>query len=103
MSAPRITDRRLRPSLLVGTAPAWITEGICATRNDPDFWFSETGGNNLPAKRVCQACPVRAQCLEYGLDEKWGVWGGLGPAARKALGYGRGRRGIDWDIPEDDK
>lgn len=31
------------------------------------------------AKRICEACPVRQQCLEHALrvGERWGIWGGL--------------------------
>ena len=36
------------------------------------------------AKAICQACPVRAQCLDYALatGEKEGIWGGLTPRER---------------------
>lgn len=29
------------------------------------------------AKQVCTICPVRLDCLEAGLGEPWGVWGGF--------------------------
>lgn len=25
---------------------------------------------------MCAQCPVRRQCLETGLNEEWGMWGG---------------------------
>lgn len=28
------------------------------------------------AKAVCRGCPVRTECLEFGLDEPTGIWGG---------------------------
>ena len=36
------------------------------------------------AKRVCAACLVREQCLEYSLraEEPYGVWGGVGERQR---------------------
>lgn len=36
------------------------------------------------AKRICQPCPVRDQCLRYALEsgEPYGVWGGLTPIER---------------------
>jgi hypothetical protein len=34
---------------------------------------------------VCRNCHVRNQCLEYGLEEKYGIWGGMAEAARRKL------------------
>jgi WhiB family redox-sensing transcriptional regulator len=50
-------------------------------------FFPEPGSSPRPAKAVCHACPVRAECLEYALanDELYGVWGGLSPQARGEL------------------
>lgn len=48
-------------------------------------------GRRLPksyyneAKALCAKCPVRATCLERGMDEEFGVWGGLTRAERKRL------------------
>lgn len=38
------------------------------------------------AKRICAACPVRVECLEYALTmrEPYGIWGGLTEIERKA-------------------
>ena len=55
---------------------------------DPDAFFPEgEGGAPEPAKRVCAACEVRAQCAEYALEnrELWGVWGGLSGRERRQL------------------
>lgn len=37
------------------------------------------------ARAICATCPVRAECLGAGMDEEWGVWGGIGPKLRKRL------------------
>lgn len=39
------------------------------------------------AVEVCEFCPVKARCLEYAfeLNQKDGVWGGVGEEPRKAL------------------
>jgi hypothetical protein len=36
----------------------------------------------LLAKLVCNLCPVKKDCLEDGMDEEFGVWGGLTPRER---------------------
>ena len=35
------------------------------------------------AKALCVRCPVRRQCLEYGLEEDYGIWGGTLASERK--------------------
>jgi len=39
------------------------------------------------AKRVCAACPVRQECLDYALRvrEPFGIWGGLNETERRRL------------------
>lgn len=39
----------------------------------------------IEAKRICRECVVQVQCLRYGLEEPYGVWGGTSPAERSAL------------------
>tara|TARA_R110000822_G_scaffold92393_6_gene213112 strand:+ start:412 stop:672 length:261 start_codon:yes stop_codon:yes gene_type:complete len=36
------------------------------------------------AKRLCDSCPVKIDCLSYAIqaEEVWGVWGGTTPAER---------------------
>lgn len=34
------------------------------------------------ARVLCRNCPVQRACLEYGLSEDWGVWGGYTRAER---------------------
>jgi len=38
-----------------------------------------------PAKQVCATCPVRAACLEDGLHEKFGIFGGLSERERRRV------------------
>ena len=35
------------------------------------------------AKEVCATCPVRRDCLQDGLSEEWGIWGGFTRAERE--------------------
>lgn len=37
------------------------------------------------AKAVCVKCPVIDECLNYGINETYGVWGGTTPTERAAL------------------
>jgi WhiB family transcriptional regulator, redox-sensing transcriptional regulator len=65
---------------------AWQADSLCA-QTDPDAFFPEKGGSTRDAKRICAACEVRAQCLEYALanDERFGIWGGLSERERRKL------------------
>jgi WhiB family redox-sensing transcriptional regulator len=47
----------------------------------------EKGGSTREAKKVCVSCEVRAECLEYALenDERFGIWGGLSERERRKL------------------
>jgi len=37
------------------------------------------------AKAICNTCPVRAECLEYGIEHSdgYGIWGGLNGKERR--------------------
>ncbi|WP_125610624.1 WhiB family transcriptional regulator [Specibacter cremeus] len=64
----------------------WQSDALCA-QTDPEAFFPEKGGSTRDAKKVCGACNVRAQCLEYALanDERFGIWGGLSERERRRL------------------
>ena len=54
---------------------------------DPDLFFPERGASTKEAKRVCSACVVRQECLEYALEngEKFGIWGGMSERERRRV------------------
>ncbi|MFI5084701.1 MAG: WhiB family transcriptional regulator [Actinomycetales bacterium] len=64
----------------------WQSDALCA-QTDPEAFFPEKGGSTRDAKKVCGACNVRSQCLEYALsnDERFGIWGGLSERERRRL------------------
>ncbi|ALE93917.1 transcription factor WhiB [Arthrobacter alpinus] len=64
----------------------WQTDALCA-QTDPEAFFPEKGGSTRDAKKVCGACNVKGQCLEYALanDERFGIWGGLSERERRRL------------------
>jgi hypothetical protein len=66
------------------TPEPWTIDALC-TQFDPEMFFPETGASGREAKRVCAACPVIAECLQYGLRETSGVYGGLSARERKIL------------------
>ena len=64
----------------------WQSDSLCA-QTDPEAFFPEKGGSTRDAKKICSSCEVRAQCLEYALenDERFGIWGGLSERERRKL------------------
>ncbi|WP_165777498.1 WhiB family transcriptional regulator [Amycolatopsis antarctica] len=66
--------------------PDWQERALCA-QTDPEAFFPEKGGSTREAKRICQGCEVKDDCLEYALahDERFGIWGGLSERERRKL------------------
>jgi hypothetical protein len=66
------------PLLCPDTPWDWTLLAECQY-TDPEVFFPQDPGESAAAKRVCRACPVRAECLAYALanGERYGVWGGL--------------------------
>ena len=64
----------------------WQENALCA-QTDPEAFFPEKGGSTREAKRICRACGVRDECLEFALanDERFGIWGGLSERERRRL------------------
>lgn len=64
---------------------AWMASARCA-ETDPEVFFQEQGGKPNAAKRICKACPVRAECLQHALaGEESGVWGGTTALERRRI------------------
>ncbi len=69
---------------------AWADRAACCDAPaDVDF-FAEgrglAGKQEIEnAKAICGGCPVRLSCLEAGISEEFGVWGGLDTGERKRL------------------
>lgn len=58
--------------------PGAIPDGLRATAGDPYAY----------ARSICAGCPAKDACLAYALEtrEPNGLWGGLDPVERRALG-----------------
>lgn len=67
----------------------WLVEAKCRRKNN-DFWYPPLDAENPDSyyaigREICHRCPVWDKCLDKGVDEKWGMWGGLTPNERTAL------------------
>lgn len=60
----------------------WQSKGECAKPENKDYvdlFFSSEISKKHEAKNLCFICPVRAECLQWALENKqlWGIWGGI--------------------------
>ena len=64
----------------------WQEQALCA-QTDPEAFFPEKGGSTREAKRICRACGVRDECLDFARanEERFGIWGGLSERERRRL------------------
>ena len=62
----------------------WRQRGACVVV-PTEVFFPGRGQSVEPAKAVCRACPVVAQCREYalGIADLKGIWGGLAEEERQ--------------------
>jgi WhiB family redox-sensing transcriptional regulator len=78
---------------LVNTEEEWRERAACLEH--PAVLFFGLDDSEAPAerrlreeeaKRICSACEVRQECLEYALRtrEPYGIWGGLTELERRA-------------------
>lgn len=68
-----------------GAGTDWALRAVCSG-DDPDALFV-SGAAQRDAARICQACPVRLECLADALDNQieYGVWGGMTERQRRAV------------------
>jgi len=81
--------------------PKWWKEAACKGM-DPEYFYAakeerKAGGverevwvKRWRAAAVCWQCPVWKPCLQEGIREWDGVWGGMGPKARERLRISHG-------------
>jgi WhiB family redox-sensing transcriptional regulator len=62
----------------------WKVQAAC-TGIDTEMFFPEQGHNPDPMLiKMCNACPVRDECIAYALKYSLeGIWGGLGQRGRE--------------------
>ena len=63
-----------------------MSHGNCAHR-DPSMFFPSDGVGVEIARKACEGCPVKTQCLEYAIAERidHGVWGGCSERERRRI------------------
>ena len=93
VSAPVVLRIVMTPADLAGLE--WQDKALCA-QVDPEIFYPEKGGSVRAPKRICRACEVRAECLDYALThgEKFGIWGGFTERERRRLAGRAGRMSI---------
>jgi WhiB family redox-sensing transcriptional regulator len=52
---------------------------------DPAIFFPVRGAPVEPAKAICRTCPHTAECLQLGITEPVGIWGGTTERERRIL------------------
>lgn len=64
----------------------WQDDALCAEVG-PELFFPEKGESAAPAKSVCAACPVVAECLGYALSNRLtvGIYAGMTITERRDL------------------
>jgi WhiB family redox-sensing transcriptional regulator len=75
----------------------WRQRAACDPSSGDRFYPEWGSLDDVDAKKICQNdCDVRAECLEYALDnnERHGVWGGLSQQQRNNLKKKHGRYGV---------
>lgn len=71
----------------------WKDEGLCKGKSET-FYYERDGKtvNKIKeAKAICAECPVLKECREFIKKDgdHYGIWAGLTPKERKALGWWR--------------
>jgi WhiB family transcriptional regulator, redox-sensing transcriptional regulator len=68
-----------------------VEAGAACAEVDTELFFTDSATSNELAKNICAVCPVRVACLERAVanNEQYGVFGGLTPKERRALGRKR--------------
>jgi hypothetical protein len=74
---------------------AIIDNGGVECEQVPEIFFPEDLGNQgashmrvmatETAREICLRCPVMAKCLEVGMFEDFGIWGGATPEQRRKI------------------
>jgi hypothetical protein len=71
-----------------GRDRTWMVDAACKDKG-PDWFFPASPDVTAPI--ICDTCPVRQECGEYGLHEAAGIWGGRNERERQRIARRRKR------------
>jgi len=76
--------------------PEWHANAACLGE-DVEVFFPHRGEDVSEAKRICEGCPVRTECLAFALDtgQHFGVWGGTSERQRRRMRHRAWRQFTD--------
>lgn len=63
-------------------SPEHFNENPHLVKWKTDLWFSEDPEEQEQARSICLVCPARDACLDAGIKEEYGIWGGTLPLDR---------------------
>ncbi len=84
---PYLEQKRLESRMTLGDEiKHWEDYANCLTEQ-PDTFFPTDGVGVEIAKRICQNCVVKEECLEFALSTRQdhGVWGGMSERGRRLI------------------
>lgn len=88
---------------MVGS-PEWLRKAMCNGKAQ-DLWYPPLDAPNPTAyysiaRAVCERCPVWDFCLEAGMQEEHGMWGGLTEKERRFMaGMPKSTEGAHGTVP----
>jgi WhiB family redox-sensing transcriptional regulator len=64
----------------------WMDDAVCRQVGVQEF-FPDKGESAKVriAKEICSTCPVVAECLAFGINEPFGIWGGTTEVERRKI------------------
>jgi hypothetical protein len=104
--APRSETRAEVPTIGGAYNPRWQELAACGGENQNDFFVDPDAPTEevadveekLPGFAVCGFCPVRLDCLAFGLRTKPDgfIYGGLSPREQYAIRRRKNYSGVEW-------
>ena len=77
-------EERARAALAITPAEDWKQQAACEGL-DVELFFPASGGTSQAAQECCESCPVQLECLQTGLYQRHGIWGGSSERTRRIM------------------